>query len=240
MTTPAPRLVAHGGASARAPEHTIPAYEAAVAAGADLLLPVRLSADDQLVVIRDAGLERTTDGRGRVREHTLRALKRLDAGRWLGRAFRGQRIQTLSEVIERFRDRAGFVVELPGPSDADAGIEERLVGLLAVCGASDRTLAASFDHHALRRVRELDPETRLVARVTGRLLAPEALAPPGLLTGLWVDAALTTDADVAAIRAAGLECYVGTVNEPVAARRLAAAGATSLVTERPDLLRTLW
>jgi glycerophosphoryl diester phosphodiesterase len=92
-----PLLVARAGAPTVAPEHTIPAYEAAILAGADaLLVDVHLSADDQLVVIRDGRLERTTDGRGRVRERTLPELKRLDAGRWFGRAFRGQRIQTAS------------------------------------------------------------------------------------------------------------------------------------------------
>ena len=105
MTTqPArPLVVAHRGAPTVAPEHTIPAYEAALQAGADALeLDVHLSADDQLVVIHDGTLERTTNGTGSVREDTLQRLKRLDSGRWFGRPFRGQRIQTVSEVIERF------------------------------------------------------------------------------------------------------------------------------------------
>jgi glycerophosphoryl diester phosphodiesterase len=100
-------VIGHRGAPTVAPEHTIPAYEAALDAGADVLeLDVHLSADDQLVVIHDQRLDRTTDGHGLVRAHTLRQLKRLDAGRWFGPAFAGQRIQTLSEVLERFRGRA--------------------------------------------------------------------------------------------------------------------------------------
>jgi glycerophosphoryl diester phosphodiesterase len=137
MTTrgpgPRPLLIAHRGAPAVAPEHTIPAYEAAIAAGADALeLDVHLSADDQLVVIHDARLERTTDGRGLVREYTTRQLKRLDAGGWFGRRFRGQRIQTLSEVLERFgtargsASSSGRLGHLPGDRgaapDAPAGL----------------------------------------------------------------------------------------------------------------------
>jgi len=225
-----PLIVAHRGATAVAPEHTIPAYEAAVAAGVDAVwLDVQESADEQLVVVHDTRLERTTNGRGRVRERTVRELKRLDAGRWFGWRFRGQRIQTLPEVLERFRDRVGFVVELRGGSDVYPGIEERALGLLQLYGAADRTLVVSYDHHALARCRALDGDIRLGACVTSRLLAPAALAPPGILTAICLDAGLVLEPDVAACRAAGLECYLGVVTDAEHARRLAAWQPTALV-----------
>ena len=232
-TRPArPIVVAHGGAATLAPEHTIQAYEAAVSAGVDALwLDVHESADERLVVVHDARLERTTNGRGWVRERTLRELKRLDAGRWFGWRFRGQRIQALSEVLERFRDRAAFVVELRGGSDVYPGIEERALGLLYLYGVADRTLVASCDHHALARCRALDGDVRLGVCVTGRVPAPGALAPPGVLTALCLDAGLVIEPDVTACRAAGLECYVGVVPDAAAARRLAAWRPTALVME---------
>jgi glycerophosphoryl diester phosphodiesterase len=227
---PRPLIVAHRGAATVAPEHTIPAYEAAVAAGADALwLDVQESADAQVVVIHDAGLERTTNGRGPVSERTVRELKRLDAGRWFGWRYRGQRIQTLSEVLERFRERVGFVVALRGGSDLHPGIEERALGLLDLYGVADRTLVASYDHHALARCRTLDGDIALGARVRGRLLAPGALAPPGVLTALCLDAGLVLEADVSASRAAGLACYVGVVGNAEEARRLAPWRPTALV-----------
>lgn len=233
-----PLLIAHRGAPTVAPEHTIPAYEAAVRAGADVLeLDVHLSRDDQLVVIHDGRLERTTNGHGAVRDHTLRELKRLDAGRWFGRAYRGQRLQMLGEVLERFRDRVAFAVELKGGSDFYPGIEERLVSLLQVYGVADRALVASFDHHALVTCRGLDPDLALGALVGGRVLAPGALAPRGVLTAVCLPAELTTARDVAACREAGLACYVWVVNDPTTARRLADDGVAGIVTDRPDLLR---
>jgi glycerophosphoryl diester phosphodiesterase len=57
------------------------------------------------VVLHDFTLERTTDGAGLVGERTVRELKRLDAGGWYRAEFRGQRVQTLQEVLERFRHR---------------------------------------------------------------------------------------------------------------------------------------
>jgi len=231
-TTPShrPLIVAHRGAAAIAPEHTIPAYEAAVAAGADALwLDVQETADQQLVVLHDDRLERTTNGRGRVRERTVRELKRLDAGRWFGWRFRGQRIQTLSEVLERFRDRAGFVVALRAGSDVYAGIEERVLGLLHLHGAADRTLVASYDHHALTRCHALDADITLGACVGARLLDPGGLAPPGVLTALCLDAGLALEQDVAAAREAGLECYLTGVTDAADARRVAPWRPTALV-----------
>jgi glycerophosphoryl diester phosphodiesterase len=239
-TAPArpPVVVAWGGAAAEAPEHTIPAYEAAVAAGADALgLDVRLSADGQLVVLRDARLERTTDGHGPVAARTLRELRRLDAGRWRGRRFRGQRIQTLAEVLERFRDRAGFVVELAGGSEFQPGIEERLVDLLRLVGLIDRTLVISRDLPALQDCRAIEPDLRLAARPGCRPLRPEALAPPGLLSALILPADLMTAQDLTACRAVGLDVYADPVDDREAATRLSGWGVAGLITAYPERLR---
>jgi len=244
MTTAEPRhplVVAHRGASALAPEHTIAAYEKAIEAGADALeLDVRLSADDQVVVIHDATLDRTTDGSGPVHERTLQQLKRLDAGAWFGEAFRGQRIQTLTELLERFRDRVGFTVELKGGSDFYPGIEERVLTFLQIYDVLDRSLVVSFDHPALKKLKGLDRDVRVGALVTGRLLDPTALAPPGILDAVCLRAELTTEREVELVRKAGLEVYVWVVNEPLLARRLAGWGVRGLITDRPDLLRPLF
>src|SRR5262249_59871660 len=80
-----PLVIAHRGASAVAPENTIAAFEQAITDGADAIdLDLHLSRDDQLVVIHDSNVGRTTNGSGSVRDRTLRELKRLDAGSWRG------------------------------------------------------------------------------------------------------------------------------------------------------------
>jgi glycerophosphoryl diester phosphodiesterase len=225
-----PLIVAHRGAAAQAPEHTIPAYEAAVAAGVDALwLDVQESADRHLVVVHDERLDRTTNGRGAVRARSVRELKRLDAGRWFGWRFRGQRIQTLSEVLERFRDRAGFVVALRAGSDVYPDIEERALGLLRLHDVAERSLVVSYDHHALARCHALDDGITLGARVAGRLLDPGGLAPPGVLTALCLDARLVLEQDVAAARDAGLETYLESVADAADARRVAPWRPTALV-----------
>jgi glycerophosphoryl diester phosphodiesterase len=229
--------VAHRGASACAPEHTIAAYELALAQGADLIeVDLRLSADDQPVAIHDATLDRTTDGAGPVRERTARELKRLDAGGWFGREFRGQRILTLQEILERFRERTGFAVELKGGSDVYPGIEERVVSFLQIYGVVERSLVFSFDPRVLAKVRAMDPGIQTGVLISQGVLDPQAIA--GVATALCPAVHLLTEDGVRRAQAAGLDLYAWVVNEVPVIDRLVAWGLTGLVTDRPDLLRS--
>jgi glycerophosphoryl diester phosphodiesterase len=231
-----PLVIAHRGASADAPENTIAAFELALGQGADAIaLDVHLSKDGQPVVIRDFTLERTTDGAGPVRARTARELKRLDAGGWRGPKFRGQRIQTLQEVFERFRDRTRFWIELRGGRGLYEGIEELAVSTIEIYDVLERALVQSFDYRALERIRLLNPEVRLGVLVAQHL--PDSL-PRGAsaLSAVCPDASLVTEQAVAAIRDAGLHCYVFTVNEPAQMDRLVDWGVSGIITDRPGLL----
>jgi glycerophosphoryl diester phosphodiesterase len=239
MVEPAtrPLVIAHRGASADAPENTIAAFELALEQGADgIELDVHLSADEHPVVIHDFTLERTTDGAGPVSEHTVRELKRLDAGGWRDRRFRGQRVQTLQEVLERFRDRARFWVELKGGSALYPGIEERVISLLEIYDVVDRALVQSFDHEAIGRIRATSPEIRVGALVAQAPL-DAALLRPGAANAICPGAHLLTEEVLSEIRGADLECYVWTVNEPVQMDRLVGWGVNGIITDRPGVLR---
>lgn len=237
MNAPPPLVIAHGGASAAAPENTIAAFERALADGADAIaLAVHLSRDGHPVVIHDGTLERTTNGSGPVREHTMRELKRLDAGAWRGPAFAGQRLQTLQEVLERFRGRARFWIEPKGGSDIYPDIEERIVGLLEVYDAVDGALVQSFDHATLGRLRAFSRELSL-----GVLLARAPLdmvrdVPPAA-NALCPSAEILGTPEREAIRRSGRQCHVWTVNEPALMDRLVEWAVDGIVTDRPDLLR---
>ena len=234
---PRPLVIGHRGASADAPENTIAAFELALEQGADgIELGVHLSSDGHPVVIHDFTLERTTDGVGPVGGRSVRELKRLDAGGWYGRRFRGQRVQTLQEVLERFRDRARFWIELPGHPARYPGIEERVVSMVEIYDVVDRVLVQSFDPAAIARVRALNREIPVGALVARVPLPPEVLRP-GAAAAVGLDARLATDAVLAEIRRAELDCYVRTVDEPAQMDRLVAWGVSGLVTDRPGLLR---
>lgn len=232
-----PLVIGHRGASSDAPENTIAAFELALDQGADgIELDVHLSGDEQPVVIHDFTLERTTDGAGPVSGHSVRELKRLDAGGWVDRRFRGQRVQTLQEVLERFRDRARFWIELKGGSALYPGIEERVVSMVEIYDVVDRVLVQSFDHAALARVRALNREIPVGALV-GQAPIDGGLLRTGAANAICPGVHLLTEDLLAEIRRAELECYVWTVNEPALMDRLVGWGVSGIITDRPGLLR---
>jgi len=240
MTTPraTPLIIADRGASADAPEHTIAAYELALDQGADgIALDVHLTRDGQPVVIHDFTLERTTDGAGAVAAHTMREMKRLDAGAWRSRQFRGQRVQTLQEVLERFRDRTRFWIEIRGGSDLYPDIEERVVSMVEIYEAVDQTLIQSVDLEALALIRTLNRDIGLGAVVLGSSLEP-FLAGTSPASALCLLAERLTETARSEIRRSGLACYVRPDDGPESLERLGAWNVDGIITARPRLVRT--
>ena len=116
-----PLRFAHRGASSRAPENTLAAFEEAIGLGVDAIeLDVHLSADGIPVVIHDEWVDRTTDGHGLVSALTFGALRGLDAGAWFDRRFRGERIPSLDEALDLTRERCGLNIEIKAEQPAPA------------------------------------------------------------------------------------------------------------------------
>src|SRR6266540_5355657 len=128
-----------------APENTLPGFQAAIAEGAaGVELDVRRTADQVLVCLHDAGLGRTTDGRGPVRERTLAEVRRLDAGSWFSRNGPAGgdgcvRVPTLSEALDALPAGALVDVEVKCRGEGPDG-PARVADLLAatLVGRSDR------------------------------------------------------------------------------------------------------
>ena len=180
-----PLVIGHRGHSAAAPENTMVAFEAAVAAGADMIeLDVTLSRDGRLAVIHDETLDRTTDGAGPVSARSLAELRALDAGAWFGPAFAGQRLPLLEEVLEAFGSRVLVNVEIkpeaarvPSPEPA----ARMVAAMVRDMGLRQRVMVSSFDHAILRQARRADADLHL--GVLSNTLAP-GVDPADLVRGL--------------------------------------------------------
>ncbi len=155
---------AHRGASGYAPENTLVAFRLAQELGADMVeFDVHLTADDQLVVIHDDTLERTTTGRGYVRDQTWDEISRLDAGAWYGPEFAGERVPLLDEALAWAGD-AGMPlsIELKRPNEAlnrepYPDLAARVIERVQAHGLADRVLLFSDDHALVRTTRQLAP-----------------------------------------------------------------------------------
>lgn len=118
-------VIAHRGASAYAPENTIAAFDLAIDMKADWFeLDCQLTKDNEVIVIHDATVDRTSNTVGKVSEMTLEELKSLDAGSWSQALYRGEPLPTLEESLDFARDRIGVYIEIKS-SDDDSELIKR-------------------------------------------------------------------------------------------------------------------
>lgn len=229
-------VVAHRGASGHAPENTLAAFRRAAELGAAFIeTDLQISRDAHIVVIHDDRLDRTTTGRGPVREHTLAELRELDAGSWYDSQFAGERIPRLEEVLE-FSRQSDIVFYLEIKPGAPWGVEQAVVGALRSAGETTRAVVLSFDAATLATVRRLEPtlmtgylyDRRQPDAVQRALeLGARQLAPRG---------DLVTPELVAEARRNSLQVVTWTINKPEQMRTLAAAGVDGIMTDYPDRL----
>ncbi|MDM5297355.1 glycerophosphodiester phosphodiesterase family protein [Bacillus pumilus] len=153
-------IIAHRGSSSAAPENTIAAFDLAVQQGADYIeLDVQLTMDQQVVVIHDETVDRTTDGSGPVKGYTLHQLKKLDAGSWFDSRYTHERIPTLQEILERYSQRIGILIEIKHPK-RQIGIEKEVVDIMKRFSYSRHIMVQSFDDTALQRIKTYSPSLR--------------------------------------------------------------------------------
>jgi glycerophosphoryl diester phosphodiesterase len=233
----APWIIAHRGASGHAPENTLAAFERAVALGAQFIeTDLHLTRDARFVAIHDKTLERTTNGKGAVRDFTLAELRELDAGMWFDRQFMGQRIPTLEEILE-FARQHDVVFYLEIKYDSAWGMHHALVAALGGTGNAARTIVLSFDPSTLTSLRRLDASIMMGLLVEGenrdfvksaldvgaRQLCPRL----DLVTRELVDQAHRSD----------LHVVTWTVNEAAKMNSVSHAGVDGIMTDLPDRLR---
>lgn len=236
------------------PSNTLYAFENAVELGVDMLeLDVHAAKGGELVVIHDDSLERTTNGMGLVKEHSLAELKALDAGyTWSperkGESFPyrnlGIKIPSLLEVFEAFPDKP-MSIEI---KQAEPSITNGLCDLIRAQKMQTKVLVNSFHVKALEEFRELCPE---VATATtskevkiffglswvflGRLYTPpaEAFQIPESQAQLKI----VTPRFISDAKRKNLNVQVWTINESADMERLFALGVQGIISDRPDRVK---
>jgi len=159
---PAHKIIAvgHRGTKKFAPENTLAAHEAALALGARAIeFDVRFTQDNHAIVIHDAIVNRTTDGRGWVKNMTLAEIKALDAGSWKAPQFAGEKIPTLREALRNIKERAIVDIDFKGGPTTSG---ERLLDLLDEEGFRNGPLVTIFARpHHVKRLEPLAPHYAL-------------------------------------------------------------------------------
>jgi glycerophosphoryl diester phosphodiesterase len=154
-----PIIVGHRGALDLAPENTIPAFEAALEAGADgVEFDVQRTVDGHLIVFHDEDVDRVSDGTGMMPQMTLAELQALDVGLYFDERFRGTRIPTLIELFDWAKGNELLLfLELKEPYRYP-GIEQQVADLIREYDFIDRLQVRSFYHAGLLQMNKIAPE----------------------------------------------------------------------------------
>jgi len=234
-----PWIIAHRGASGYAPENTIAAFQRAVELGAGFIeTDLQLTRDARFVVIHDGNLERTTNGRGAVHEHTLAELRQLDAGKWFDRQFMDEPIPTLDDVLE-FASKHDVVFYLEIKYNSAWGMHHSLVGALGKGEHAARTIVIAFDPAAIEAVRKLEPAIMIGLLVEDAKGDPVKAALKVGARQLCPNIDLITPELVENAHRADLHVVTWTVNDADRMRFALDAGVDGIMTDVPDRLRAL-
>lgn len=154
-----PIIFAHRGASRYIPENTQAAFERAIDLGADAVeFDVKLTKDQQVVIIHDKLLDRTTNGSGSVNKHTLSELKKLDAGAYFSQEFAGEKIPTLDEVFSQLGRRIYINIELTNYATPFDPLPLKVAEIVKKHKIEDNIIFSSFNFLTLYRIRRQLPE----------------------------------------------------------------------------------
>jgi glycerophosphoryl diester phosphodiesterase len=215
-------IVGHRGAAAEAPENTLRGFQRGLELGvAGMELDVQLTRDERLAVIHDATVDRTTGGRGRVRDFTLAELQKLDAGQ-------GEHIPGLEEVVDLVQGRAYLLVELKQPEAAPA--------LLRFC--QERRLFAdvrviSFWHPVIKALKEQEPRLQTGALMVGCPADPGGLARAALADTLVLNYQYVNQELADAAHRQGLQVSVWNIDSPDIIKPYLEMDLDAICTNRP-------
>lgn len=235
-------VIAHRGASGHAPENTIPAFELAIKAKADLIeLDYYHAADKTPIVIHDKDLDRTTNaaqkiGRSKipVGELTSSQLRQLDAGSWFNSKFSSAYVPTLDESLDAIQSGSTTLVERKG-GDARTCVE-----LLQRKNLIDKVVVQAFDWEYVKDCHRLAPSLVLGALGSKSLNRKklDEIEATGASIVVWKSEDLDKTA-IDAIHRRGFKAWCYTVNDPGELQRVVKAGIDGVITDKPAEIREL-
>ena len=234
-----PIIFAHRGASAHAPENTIAAFELALTQQADAIeLDVKLSSDGYVVVHHDPTLDRTTNGKGKLKDVTLAGLKKLDAGSFFSEKFMGEPIPTLDEVFEAVGKRTFINVELTNYKTPHDQLVETVCMLIKKHKMQKNVIFSSFLASNLSKARSYLPEVPRGLLALNGFLGSWARSfgfAFGKYQALHPYLTDMTQQEVARVHRLNRRVHVWTVNAEQDMRRLFGWGVDGIFTDDPQL-----
>jgi glycerophosphoryl diester phosphodiesterase len=216
--------IGHRGARAYEPENTLRSFRKALEIGVDAVeLDVRKTRDNHLVVIHDADVKRTTNGKGLIAELTLKEIKQFSTEK-------GEKIPTLEEALDFIDNKAKIIIELK-----EQGLEEKVLSTIQSKKLEKNVIIVSFLEDALAKTRELNKqiETGLIYAKHKNPVKAALELKANYLLPLY---RFTHTANVQKAHENNLKVLVWTINTPEEAAEYAKKGVDGIATDKPDIL----
>ncbi|AXK18618.1 TPA: glycerophosphodiester phosphodiesterase [Bacillus toyonensis] len=243
--------IAHRGASAYAPEHTIAAYKLGQQLKGDYIeIDLKMTKDGHLLAMHDETVNRTTNGKGLVKEHTLEEMKQLNVGSFFNekypnfakKEFENAKVPTLKEIIEMFGHNANYYIETKSP-DEYPGMEEKLLEIVKYYQISDKVIIQSFSEESLQKIHSLHANIPLVQLLSYKkavqLNELEIEKYKTYCIGLGMNYKYIDSAYVKKIKKHGLEVHPFTVDNEKDMKKLLSWGVDGMFTNYPDRLHSI-
>jgi glycerophosphoryl diester phosphodiesterase len=216
--------VGHRGARAYEPENTLRSFKKALELGVNAVeLDVRVTKDGEVVVIHDAEVERTTNGKGLVNELTLKEIKQLNTEK-------DEKIPTLEEALDFLDKKLKVLIELK-----ETGLEAKVLNTVQKKGLEKNVIIVSFLEETLRKVRELNEkvETGLINVKNKNQVKSATELKANYLLPFY---RFTHTADVQKAHQNGLKVIVWTINKPEEVADYTKKGVDGITSDTPDIL----
>lgn len=240
-------IIAHRGESYNAPENTLASINLAWERGAEAVeIDVRLSADNQIVAIHDSSTKRTGNKSYKIKKHSLVELKQLDVGSWKHNKYIGEKIPSLTEILETIPNGKKLIIEIKSDIEVLPFLKQEIENsnlkteqIEIISFNYDIVLKAKkiLHEHTVLYLADLDYTwyTRLLSLSVEKLIEKVKL---GNLDGLNVWAGkLLTEEFASKVKSAGLLLYVWTVNDPGHAKKLISWGIDGITTDRAEWMK---
>jgi len=248
------KVMAHRGASGYAPENTLASFQKALELHVDIIeFDVHLTKDNQLIIIHDSELSRTTNMKGAVHDYTLAELRQADAGCWFGPEFSKEKLPTLGEVLALINGQTYCIIELKW--DHDEGYYTGLSALTAKeiekVNGYDWCTVQSFESRYLDELHVINPNIKLVKAMIGAWPSPifgfyydigfhwGKYRVPEYLWAINVYYKTITKAQVNTWHQNGARVWTYTINDPDQMRQQINIGVDGVLTNYPNKLAAI-
>jgi glycerophosphoryl diester phosphodiesterase len=237
-----PYIIAHRGVPSKAPENTLASFQKSLeVSGVSMIeLDVRLTKDEEVIVLHDRTLQRTSVGNGPARDYALAEIKRFDAGSWFHPQFSQERVPTLAEVLQLVKNRLWVDVEIKSDwlhREPSGLLEERVLQVVTSCGMMDQVMFSSFDHRVLATLKQLHPQ--VVTGVLYNFYVDFVRMPSSLAQHVGASIFVCAKHELSRrmlddAHAHGIAVYVYTLNSIEDAQKMVAYGVDGIMSNNVD------